>query len=107
MTNCQPLKDFILPGGTPAGAACHMARAICRRAERRVCTLAASETVNPASLRYINRLSDLLFVLARTINTRVAATVRYSGTASAADYSAASGGQRLTDLPAAVHKARR
>lgn len=65
-----PLKDFILPGGTPAGAACHMARAICRRAERRICTLAATETVNPASLRYINRLSDLLFVLARTINTR-------------------------------------
>jgi len=63
-----PLKEFVLPGGSPAGAACHMARAICRRAERRVCSLADSETVNPASLRYLNRLSDLLFVLARVIN---------------------------------------
>lgn len=63
-----PLKEFVLPGGTPAGAACHMARAICRRAERRVCTLADHEQVNPASLRYLNRLSDLLFVLARVIN---------------------------------------
>ncbi len=63
-----PLKDFVLPAGSTAGAACHMARAICRRAERRVCTLAASETINNGSLRYLNRLSDLLFVMARTIN---------------------------------------
>lgn len=64
-----PLKDFILPGGTPAGAACHMARAICRRAERRVCTLAAAEDINTDAAHFLNRLSDLLFVLARVINT--------------------------------------
>jgi cob(I)alamin adenosyltransferase len=63
-----PLKEFILPGGSQAGAACHMARAICRRAERRVLELADSEEVNPASVRFLNRLSDLLFVLARTLN---------------------------------------
>jgi cob(I)alamin adenosyltransferase len=60
-----PLKDFLLPGGAPATAACHVARATCRRAERRVWTLSRSEAVNPESLRYLNRLSDLLFVLAR------------------------------------------
>ncbi len=60
-----PLKDFILPGGTPGAAGCHVARAICRRAERRAWALARDEAVNPASLRYLNRLSDLLFVLAR------------------------------------------
>ena len=61
------LKEFVLPGGGPAAAACHMARAVCRRAERRCWTLARSEAVNPASLRYLNRLSDLLFVLARVL----------------------------------------
>lgn len=63
-----PLKDFILPGGSPAAAACHLARAICRRAERRVVSLGASTEVNELSVRYLNRLSDLLFVLARTLN---------------------------------------
>jgi len=63
-----PLKEFILPGGTPAAAACHLARAICRRAERRTIHLAGSETVNPETIRYLNRLSDLLFVLARHLN---------------------------------------
>jgi cob(I)alamin adenosyltransferase len=62
-----PLKDFILPGGGPAAAACHLARTICRRAERRLWTLAASESVPPAAPRYLNRLSDLLFVLARVL----------------------------------------
>ncbi|MCC5794157.1 MAG: cob(I)yrinic acid a,c-diamide adenosyltransferase [Chromatiales bacterium] len=62
-----PLKDFILPGGSAAAAACHLARAVCRRAERRGWTLSRSEPVNPESLRYLNRLSDLLFVLARTL----------------------------------------
>jgi cob(I)alamin adenosyltransferase len=62
-----PLKDFILPGGGPAAAACHMARTICRRAERRVCTLAAQADVNAAAIRYLNRLSDLLFVMARVL----------------------------------------
>jgi cob(I)alamin adenosyltransferase len=62
-----PLKDFVLPGGNAGAAACHVARGVCRRAERRVWSLARSEAVNPASLRYLNRLSDLLFVLARVI----------------------------------------
>ena len=66
--NLPPLKEFILPGGSPAAAACHMARAICRRAERRVLTLAHDEQINPHSLKYLNRLSDLLFVLARALN---------------------------------------
>jgi cob(I)alamin adenosyltransferase len=62
------LKEFILPGGGPAAAACHLARTIVRRAERRVATLAASEPVRPEALRYLNRLSDLLFVLARVLS---------------------------------------
>jgi len=62
-----PLKDFILPGGGPATAACHLARTIARRAERRVWTLAKSQTVAPEVTQYLNRLSDLLFVLARVI----------------------------------------
>ena len=61
------LKEFILPGGGPAAAVCHLARTICRRAERRVIELARSETVNPEAIRYLNRLSDLLFVLSRVI----------------------------------------
>lgn len=61
------LREFILPGGTAAAAVCHMARAICRRAERRVVTLARDETVNPHAITYLNRLSDLLFVIARVI----------------------------------------
>lgn len=63
-----PLHAFILPGGAPAAAALHLARTIARRAERRVVTLARDEPVNPEVLRYLNRLSDLLFVLARTAN---------------------------------------
>jgi cob(I)alamin adenosyltransferase len=62
-----PLKDFILPGGGPAAAACHVARTVCRRAERRCWELARAEPVRPESLRYLNRLSDLLFVLARVL----------------------------------------
>lgn len=62
-----PLKDFILPGGGPAAAACHVARAVSRRAERRSWTLAQSESVSPDALKYLNRLSDLLFVLARVL----------------------------------------
>jgi cob(I)alamin adenosyltransferase len=62
-----PLKEFILPGGGAAAAACHLARAICRRAERRAWTLARAETVAPEPLQYLNRLSDLLFVLARVL----------------------------------------
>jgi cob(I)alamin adenosyltransferase len=62
-----PLKEFILPGGGPAAAACHLARTIARRAERRVLTLSRGETVAPEVMRYLNRLSDLLFVLARVL----------------------------------------
>jgi len=64
----EPLQEFILPGGTAAAAVCHLARTVCRRAERRVVSLAREETVNAVSLRYLNRLSDLLFVLARSLN---------------------------------------
>jgi cob(I)alamin adenosyltransferase len=62
-----PLKDFILPGGGPAAAACHLARTVARRAERRVWTLARRESINAEAARYLNRLSDLLFVLARIL----------------------------------------
>lgn len=62
-----PLKEFVLPGGNLSAAACHLARTVVRRAERRVATLNASEPVRPAVIRYLNRLSDLLFVIARTL----------------------------------------
>jgi cob(I)alamin adenosyltransferase len=65
-----PLKDFILPGGSEAAARCHLARTIARRAERRVISLAHNETVNEATIRYLNRLSDLLFVIARVLARR-------------------------------------
>lgn len=61
------LKDFILPGGGPATSACHLARTIVRRAERRVTTLRSQEAVRDEVLRYLNRLSDLLFVIARVL----------------------------------------
>jgi|SRR5579862_3208058 len=63
----SPLKEFILPGGGPAAAACHLARSVARRAERRVWTLARAESVRPEVAQYLNRLSDLLFVLARVL----------------------------------------
>jgi cob(I)alamin adenosyltransferase len=61
------LKEFILPGGGPAAAACHVARTIVRRAERRVATLAGVEVVRSEATMYLNRLSDLLFVIARVL----------------------------------------
>ncbi|HEX6637848.1 MAG TPA: cob(I)yrinic acid a,c-diamide adenosyltransferase [Steroidobacteraceae bacterium] len=61
------LKDFILPAGGPAASACHLARTIVRRAERRVWTLAEAEPVNPEVPKYLTRLSDLLFVMARVL----------------------------------------
>ena len=61
------LKDFILPGGGMAASCCHVARTVCRRAEREVVTLARHETVRAEAVRYLNRLSDLLFVLARVL----------------------------------------
>jgi cob(I)alamin adenosyltransferase len=65
-----PLKDFILPGGGSAAAACHLARAITRRAERRVWSLARDEQVATEVPQYLNRLSDLLFVVARVLARR-------------------------------------
>jgi cob(I)alamin adenosyltransferase len=65
--NLPPLKDFILPGGGPAAAACHVARTVCRRAERRCWSLARVENVAPEVMKYLNRLSDLLFVVARVL----------------------------------------
>lgn len=62
-----PLKTFVLPGGSMAGAQCHVARTICRRAERRVVDLAEIEEVDEKIMRYINRLSDYLFVLSRRL----------------------------------------
>ena len=62
-----PLKEFVLPGGGRAAAACHLARTVCRRAERRAFELAAREAVRAELLRYLNRLSDLLFVIARCL----------------------------------------
>ena len=65
--NLPPLKDFILPGGGMAAASAHVARTVCRRAEREVVTLAHGEGVRSEAIRYLNRLSDLLFVLARVL----------------------------------------
>ena len=64
----EPLKAFILPGGSPTGAALHVARTICRRAERDVVTLGRGVTLRPEVFRFLNRLSDYLFVLARFAN---------------------------------------
>ena len=63
-----PLKEFILPGGSRAAAYCHLARTVCRRSERTMITLNTHEKITEISLQYINRLSDLLFVLCRILN---------------------------------------
>ncbi len=72
-----PLKSFVLPGGSPAAAHAHVARTVTRRAERLVVALAAAETVNPAVIRYLNRLSDYLFVLARHLNAQTTGDVEW------------------------------
>ena len=64
----KPLKEFILPGGTRAAAAAHLARAVCRRAERSLVALGREERVGERARQYLNRLSDLLFVLGRALN---------------------------------------
>jgi cob(I)alamin adenosyltransferase len=64
----SPLKDFILPGGTRPAALCHQARSVCRRAERQLLVLAEQQSVSNTSIKYLNRLSDLLFVIARHLN---------------------------------------
>jgi cob(I)alamin adenosyltransferase len=65
-----PLKDFVLPGGTRLAALCHQARSVCRRAERRLLVLSEQHSVSNVSTKYLNRLSDLLFVMARHVNQR-------------------------------------
>lgn len=70
MDEMPPLENFILPGGTPAAAHLHVARAVCRRAERQVVALSRTEAVGPHVLTYLNRLSDALFVMARYENAR-------------------------------------
>lgn len=66
----EPLRSFILPGGGPTGTAAHLGRTVCRRAERELVTLMASESVRAEALRYLNRLSDWLFVVARAAALR-------------------------------------
>jgi cob(I)alamin adenosyltransferase len=73
----EPLTSFVLPGGSEASARVHVARAVTRAAERAMAALAAEEPVNPAALAYINRLSDLLFVLARVANDDGGADVKW------------------------------
>lgn len=65
-----PLKNFILPGGSPAAAQCHLCRAVCRRAERIVVAMGQEEAINEGTRQYLNRLSDLLFVIARVLARR-------------------------------------
>jgi cob(I)alamin adenosyltransferase len=65
--NLEPLRSFVIPGGSPAAAHLHVCRTVCRRAERR--TIAIGEEGNPEVVRYLNRLSDLLFILSRAVNT--------------------------------------
>jgi cob(I)alamin adenosyltransferase len=64
----EPLRSFVLPGGTEAAARLHLARTVCRRAERRAVALAEEQGANPEALAYLNRLSDFLFILARAAN---------------------------------------
>ena len=67
----EPLRSFILPGGGPTAAVCHLARTVCRRAERQTVALSRTEPVRPQALRYLNRLSDYLFVIARASTFRM------------------------------------
>ncbi|MBC7192395.1 cob(I)yrinic acid a,c-diamide adenosyltransferase [Marinobacter sp.] len=69
-SDLPPLKNFILPGGSKPAAQCHLARAVCRRAERVVVALGHEDSINPESRQYLNRLSDLLFVVARVLARR-------------------------------------
>jgi cob(I)alamin adenosyltransferase len=76
--NLQPLRSFVLPGGAPLAAWLHLARTVCRRAERAVVTLMRTESVNAQVLVYLNRLSDLLFVLSRQANAGGAGDVLWT-----------------------------
>lgn len=70
LSELEPLKEFILPGGSQAGALLHLARTVARRSERRAVALSLTEELNPETIVYLNRLSDLLFILARAVNHR-------------------------------------
>ena len=70
LAELEPLKEFILPGGSEAGAVLHLARTVARRAERRAVALSEIAQLNPETIVYLNRLSDLLFILARAVNHR-------------------------------------
>ena len=80
-----PLESFVLPGGSPAAAYLHLARTVTRRAERLVCALAADEKVNPEAIKYLNRLSDHLFVLGRRLNDNGARDVLWQPGATRGD----------------------
>src|SRR5437870_2245501 len=73
-SSLPPLKEFILPGGTRAAAAAHVARTVCRRAERSVVALGRAQKVSTEARQYLNRLSDLLFVAARALNQKAGKT---------------------------------
>lgn len=73
--NLKPLDSFVLPGGSRASAALHLARTVVRRAERLIVALGEAEPINPEALAYVNRLSDLLFVLARALNDQGGADI--------------------------------
>jgi cob(I)alamin adenosyltransferase len=75
----EPLRSFVLPGGTDGAARLHVARTVCRRAERLAVGLAALDSVNPLAIAYLNRLSDLLFILARVANTGSAEPLWHPG----------------------------
>ena len=81
-----PLRSFVLPGGTEAAARAHLARTVVRRAERAVVRIASEEAINPALVRYLNRLSDLLFVLARVLNSDGAADILWRPGAAPAEH---------------------
>jgi cob(I)alamin adenosyltransferase len=74
-----PLKKFILPGGSAAGAALHLSRTVARRAERQIVTLSQEESINPEVLRYMNRVSDLLFLIARWVNHQAGVPEHHPG----------------------------
>lgn len=74
----EPLREFILPGGSEAGSLLHLARTVARRAERRVVALGEAEEVNPETIVYLNRLSDLLFIIARLVNLRAGIPEEYT-----------------------------
>jgi cob(I)alamin adenosyltransferase len=76
LAQLEPLREFVLPGGSIAGATLHLARTVARRAERKVVALSEAEEITPDALVYLNRLSDLLFILARAVNQREAAAER-------------------------------